>query len=81
MKKRVYWEITSRSSCTVYRGVSEQSADGEVRDDDVPSEHLRGRVDMFGYFTESVVADIRRRRGVDVDTEFVVRSESELAGE
>ena len=27
---------------------------------------------MFGYFTESVVADIRRRRGVDVDTEFVV---------
>ena len=36
---------------------------------------------MFGYFTESVVADIRRRRGVDVDTEFVVRSESELASE
>ena len=36
---------------------------------------------MFGYFTESVVADIRRRGGVDVDTEFVVRSESKFAGE
>ena len=59
----------------------EADGNGEVRDEDVPSEHLRGRVDMFGYFTESVVADIRRRGGVDVDTEFVVRSESELASE
>ena len=44
-------------------GVPEQSADGEVCDEDVPSEHIRGRVDLLGYFAEPVVANLRRCRG------------------
>ena len=62
----------------IFRRLPQQGARGQVREQDVPPEHIQRRRDLPGHPTEPVVADIRRERHTDVHTEPAVRPQSEL---
>jgi hypothetical protein len=52
----------------VLGGVSEQSPGGEVRLEDLPSQRVRGRKDMFRHLAEPVESHIRHRCYFNIDT-------------
>ena len=65
----------------LHRRVPDEGSPREVHNEDVPSEHLRQRRDLFGHFVESVESDLRHLGYSDLDPVPAYGPEPQPAGE